>query len=81
MTAYVNLDLQAHGDTLGRQFIMWTVMLVSPTPGSSGTAELVFQQLYGATLGEYTLFVDFLWRLLTYYTYLMAGIILSLIHI
>jgi len=59
-----------------RQMVMWVIMLISPTPGSSGIAEIVFEGF----LKEYTLpnlaaFQAFLWRLLSYYPYLFIGII------
>ncbi len=51
-------------------------MLVSPTPGSSGTAEFVYQELHGAALGDYTLITAILWRGLTSYYYLVMGAVL-----
>lgn len=62
----------------GRQFVMWILMIVSPTPGASGISEAVF----GTYLGEFIPYVGFvpvitlLWRLLTYYNYLIAGAII-----
>ncbi len=61
----------------GRQMVMWVIMLISPTPGSSGIAEIVFDGF----LKEFTLpglggFQAFLWRLLSYYPYLIIGVIL-----
>jgi len=65
-----------------RQLIMWTMMLVVPTPGGSGFAEVIFStycrdlitvplylQLSAATL------IAFFWRGVTYYPYILAGII------
>ncbi|GAA4826389.1 lysylphosphatidylglycerol synthase transmembrane domain-containing protein [Algivirga pacifica] len=58
-----------------RQIIMWIVMLVSPTPGSSGTAEYFFGEFFEEFLGVgIVLAVALLWRLLTYYAYLIVGI-------
>jgi uncharacterized membrane protein YbhN (UPF0104 family) len=59
-----------------RQMVMWVIMLISPTPGSSGVAELVFEGF----LKEFTLpnlagFQAFLWRILSYYPYLIIGVI------
>jgi glycosyltransferase 2 family protein len=59
-----------------RQLVMWIVMLVSPTPGGSGVAELTF-------LGFLKEFVPnglesglaLLWRLISYYPYLFIGAI------
>ena len=63
-----------------RQLVMWVMMLVMPTPGGSGFAEVIFSnycadlinvptalQLSAATL------IAFLWRGITYYPYLAIG--------
>ncbi len=58
-----------------RQFIMWIVMVISPTPGGSGFSEFIF----GEYLGEFiplkgvVPLIILLWRLLTYYNYLFVG--------
>jgi uncharacterized protein (TIRG00374 family) len=75
IAAYIPLDFVDHLVILGKQVIVWTVMLVSPTPGSSGTAEFFYQQLHKAVLGDYTLITGVLWRVLTYYLYLIMGIV------
>ena len=41
--AYVDLSSGDHLMILGKQIIMWVVMLFSPTPGSSGTAEFFYK--------------------------------------
>lgn len=55
---------------------MFVIMLFSPTPGGAGFAEFVF----GGFLIDFvptgvSLIVAFLWRLLAYYSYLLAGVI------
>lgn len=75
IAAYVSLDFVDHLVILGKQVIMWTIMLVSPTPGSSGTAEFFYKQLHGSVLGVYTLVTAVLWRVSTYYLYLILGMI------
>ncbi len=75
IAAYVGPDFVEHLVILGKQVIMWTIMLVSPTPGSSGTAEYFYKQLHGNVLGEYTLITTILWRFFTYYLYLILGAI------
>jgi glycosyltransferase 2 family protein len=74
IASYISLDFVDHLVILGKQVIVWTVMLVSPTPGSSGTAEFFYQQLHKSILGDYTLITGVLWRVLTYYFYLIIGI-------
>jgi glycosyltransferase 2 family protein len=74
IASYIPLDFIGHLVILGKQVIVWTVMLVSPTPGSSGTAEFFYQQLHKSVLGDYTLITGVLWRVLTYYFYLIIGV-------
>ena len=55
---------------------MFIIMAFSPTPGGAGFAEIVF----GGFLGDYvpmgiSLIIAFMWRGLTYYAYLIAGVI------
>lgn len=60
-----------------RQMVMWVIMLISPTPGSSGVAEMVFEGfLKEFTMPNLTGFQAFLWRLFSYYPYLIIGVIL-----
>jgi uncharacterized protein (TIRG00374 family) len=58
-----------------RQFIMWIVMVVSPTPGGSGFSEFIFKQYLSEfiPLAGVVPLIILLWRLLTYYNYLLAG--------
>lgn len=59
----------------GRQVIMWVVMLISPTPGSAGTAEYFFGEFFRQFFkdGGIVLIVALFWRLFTYYAYLGIG--------
>ncbi len=58
----------------GRQLVMWVIMLISPTPGSSGVAELAFSGfLEEFTPLGLTAILAFLWRIFTYYPYLFVG--------
>ncbi|MDR0825597.1 MAG: flippase-like domain-containing protein [Prevotella sp.] len=58
-----------------RQFIMWIVMVVSPTPGGSGFSEFIFKQYLSEfiPLAGVVPLIILLWRLLTYYNYLFVG--------
>lgn len=66
-----------------RQLVMWIMMLVMPTPGGSGFAEYIFSTYcrdlievpVAMQLGAATL-IAVLWRLVTYYPYLVAGAII-----
>lgn len=66
-----------------RQLVMWIMMLVSPTPGGSGFSEFIFTKYLGdfipvnaAVLGSIAIGLALIWRLLSYYPYLIAGAIL-----
>lgn len=75
ISAYVPLSLDNHVIVFARQVIMWIVMMISPTPGSSGTAEFFFGQFFTQFLDGYTFVTSILWRLLSYYPYLILGAI------
>lgn len=59
----------------GRQFVVWVVLMVSPTPGGSGISEWLFTNYYGDLIGDVSiaLILALLWRVLSYYIYLIAG--------
>lgn len=72
--------VQGFGDHMliyARQLVMWVIMLISPTPGSSGVAEFAFSGflrdffplgLAGA--------IALVWRLVSYYPYLFIGAVI-----
>ncbi len=63
----------------GRQFVVWVVLMVSPTPGGSGVSEWLFTEYYGDMLhnGGIALIIALFWRIITYYVYLIIGIFLA----
>ncbi|MEZ5013020.1 MAG: lysylphosphatidylglycerol synthase transmembrane domain-containing protein [Chitinophagales bacterium] len=63
----------------GRQFVIWMIMLIPATPGSIGIAELSFSAMMcDVTSPGFVPQIALLWRIITYYPYLVAGnIILS----
>jgi uncharacterized protein (TIRG00374 family) len=73
--AYESLSISEHVVIFARQVIMWIVMMISPTPGSSGTAEFFFGQFFAEFLNGYTFVTSILWRMLSYYPYLILGAI------
>src|SRR5690554_2015273 len=75
ITAYTSVTFTEHTVIFSRQIIMWIVMMISPTPGSSGTAEYFFAQFFEGFLGGYTFVTSIIWRLLSYYPYLLLGAI------
>lgn len=63
---------------LARQFIIWVVLMISPTPGGSGLSEWLFSEFYGdivPTAGM-ALIMAIMWRLISYYLYLLIGAII-----
>ena len=61
----------------GRQLVMWIILLVTPTPGGSGVAEVIFPVFLGEFLSNgIAASVALLWRLLSYYPYLIIGAII-----
>ncbi|MDR3297561.1 MAG: flippase-like domain-containing protein [Prevotellaceae bacterium] len=62
-----------------RQLVMWIMMLVSPTPGGSGFAEFVFKTFLGDLIpvAGLTVVIALLWRFITYYLYLIVGVMVA----
>lgn len=75
VAAYETLSVSEHVLVFARQVIMWIVMMISPTPGSSGTAEFFFAQFFTEFLTGYTFVTSILWRMFSYYPYLILGAI------
>lgn len=73
--AFVNAAPQ--GIVFARQFVVWTLLTISPTPGGSGLSEWLFTKYYGDMIADASviLVIALLWRVLTYYVYLLIGII------
>jgi uncharacterized membrane protein YbhN (UPF0104 family) len=63
-----------------KQLVMWIMMLVSPTPGGSGFSEYVFSEYLSGFMPQVAgiaIITAFVWRLFTYYPYLIAGVIIG----
>lgn len=70
-------DLFSHLEVAGRQLIMWVIMLISPTPGGSGIAELALAKFFDYLMPVGLLaIVAILWRLMTYFPYLFIGAVI-----
>lgn len=66
---------------LGRQFVVWVALMVSPTPGGSGVSEWLFTEYYGDMIAGaggvgVALVIALFWRLISYYVYLIVGVCL-----
>lgn len=61
-----------------RQFVIWVVLMISPTPGGSGLSEWLFSEYYGdlvPTAGMVLILAVF-WRIISYYLYLCIGAVI-----
>jgi len=61
-----------------RQIVVWALLMFSPTPGGSGLSEWLFKEYYGDIISGAgaVMVLALVWRLLTYYIYLIVGIFL-----
>lgn len=61
-----------------RQFVIWVVLMVSPTPGGAGLSEWLFSEYYGdlVTSAGIALVLAIFWRLISYYLYLVIGAVM-----
>lgn len=66
-----------------RQLVAWIMMLVSPTPGGSGFSEYIFIRYFGELIEiapslkeSFAALLSFIWRLISYYPYLLVGTII-----
>lgn len=77
LNAFLDLGFLENMKILGKQFVLWLFMLVSPTPGGSGVAEYAFGELL-ADFGASAILLAgmaILWRLISYFPYLFIGAI------
>ncbi len=77
LMAFTGLSFADNLMILARQLIMWVIMLISPTPGGEGIAQLAFESF----LADFTPLglaaaLAILWRLFTYYPYLFLGAVI-----
>ena len=61
-----------------RQLVMSIILLVSPTPGGSGVAEVMFSEFLGdfIPIAGFAVVLVLLWRVITYYPYLVIGAVI-----
>ena len=61
---------------LGRQLVVWMILMISPTPGGSGVSEWLFTTYYGDIIAGGTavaVVLALFWRIISYYIYLIIG--------
>ena len=63
-----------------RQLVTWIMMIISPTPGGSGFAELILARFISDAIeadpeivGSLALAIAIIWRIVSYYPYLIIG--------
>ncbi len=66
-----------------RQLVTWIIMLISPSPGGSGFAELILGRLISDQIpadpliaGSIALAIAIIWRIISYYPYLIIGVLM-----
>lgn len=76
-------SISDHFLIFARQLVTWIMMLLSPSPGGSGFAELILGRYISdllpvdaAVAGGLALAMAIIWRLITYYPYLIIGALL-----
>lgn len=76
----VSLDLWTQGELYAKLQSLFVILLLLPSPGGAGFAEVVFGSFLsqaGYNLEEtVTFIIALIWRLLSYYPYLIAGAII-----
>lgn len=74
---FLILAINMNADQLlvfARQLTMWVILLISPTPGGSGVAEVSFPLFLGEFIPEGLASpLGILWRLISYYPYFFIG--------
>ena len=73
-------NVKEHFLIFARQLVTWIMMIISPTPGGSGFAEIILGRFISDTIpgdplhtGSLALAIAIIWRLISYYPYLLIG--------
>ena len=75
--AFHNQEPLADFVVYGKQVVMGIIILLSPTPGGSGIAEVMFNGFLGEFISKgLAPTLGLLWRMISYYPYLLIGAIL-----
>ncbi len=78
LMAFFNIN--QHFLIFARQLVTWIMMILSPTPGGSGFAEVILGRYISdaipsdaAHVGSIALAMAIIWRMISYYPYLIIG--------
>lgn len=74
IAAFTTLTFADHGFILSRHVILWIILLIGFTPGAAGVAEVAFLGFYAFFIPKTVSIVAILWRMVTYYPYLILGV-------
>lgn len=73
-------SINDHFLIFARQLVTWIMMIISPTPGGSGFAELIMSRYISDLIpadpliaGSIALAMAIIWRIISYYPYLIVG--------
>jgi uncharacterized protein (TIRG00374 family) len=76
-------EINDHLLIFARQLVTWIMMIISPTPGGSGFAELILGRYITDTIpadpaltGSIAIAMAIIWRFISYYPYLFIGAII-----
>ncbi|NJL13646.1 MAG: flippase-like domain-containing protein [Microscillaceae bacterium] len=73
--AFFSVSLADNGLIFSRHVVLWVVLLIGITPGAAGIAEYAFKGFFTPFAGGMTTFIAVLWRMITYYPYLILGVL------
>ncbi|MBK0401527.1 flippase-like domain-containing protein [Adhaeribacter sp. BT258] len=73
IAAFTDIDFHDHLLLFARNFVYKVVLMVAVTPGGAGIAEVAFPTFFGSYLGGFTAIIVLLYRIVTYYLYLILG--------
>ena len=76
--------IKEHFLIFARQLVTWIMMIISPTPGGSGFAELILGRYISDAIpvspeyvGSISLAMAIIWRIISYYPYLIIGALIA----
>ncbi len=73
IAAFTDISFHDHVLIFSRNMVYKIVLLVAITPGGAGIAEVAFPTFFGQFLGRFTTVIVLLYRVVTYYLYLILG--------
>jgi len=75
ISAVNEISFSDHTFIFSRHVVLWVILLIGFTPGASGIAEIAFKAFFEPFSGTFTSITSIVWRIVTYYPYLILGVI------